>query len=388
MSQHFLLSAAARDYSIFDAARLTKAEAHHYLATIRWTDPHKPACPTCGVIDKHYFRPSRFQWRCKHCDAYFSVTTGTLFQDRKLPLTTILTAAFLYTTCANGVSASSLSRHVGVTPKTALVMLGKFREGIMRNANMTPLSGQVQIDGAHFCAKPRKPNRRRKVTSEDVMGRLSAPKSRRASKPPKTRMSRKSIERLKNRRVIMVARQISPQPGQGAERTIVTIALHENEAIGTAFAKRVIAPGSTIWTDESSAYTQLSSHFKHEIVNHSMEFVNDEGINDNQCESFNSRMRCSEYGVLHGFRPKYLADYLWEFAWREDTRKLSMGTRVCRLLDNTVHSGRSIWWRGYWQGQHRSGEFLFQLGHRETLLDVNDPAASIRTSFPRDKADS
>jgi transposase-like protein len=383
VAQHFLHRASTRDFSIFDATDLSGAKAVAFLAQIRWGADNTQICPTCGVVDSHYFRENRCQWRCRSCDAYFSITSGTIFQDRKVPLRTIITAVFLYANSANGLAAVELARTVRVNVKTAFVLLSKIREVLVRNANLTPLSGAVQIDGAHFCAKPRKPNRRRKITAAEVSERLSAHKAKRGSQPPKVRMSKRSAERLKNRRVILVAREISPNTGDGATRSIVGVAFHENEAAGMGFAKRVVAPGATVWTDENAAYNKLSTLCQHETVNHSMEFVSDDGVNDNQCESFNSRMRRAEYGVFHGFRPKYLADYLWEFAWRDDNRRTSLRTRLIMLLNLALNSGRSQWWRGYWQGVHRDGELLFRLGHRQLFLAPDDPLARARTSFPR-----
>ena len=215
------------------------------------------------------------------------------------------------------------------------------------------------------------------------MERLSAKKGGRAATPPKTRMSRASVERLKDRRVIRVARQSSTEEKQGATRSIVAVALHENEAAVRSFATRAISPGSTLWTDENASYNSLGSMLKHAAVNHSMEFVSKDGVHDNFCESFNSRMRRSEYGAFHGYRPKYLGDYLWEFAWREDQRRSTMRARIMMLLVCALNSGRSIWWRGYWQGAHRDHELLFRLGHREQFLSDTDPAARVRTKFPR-----
>jgi transposase-like protein len=383
LPQHFLHSATARDFSIFDATDLDSHQAHAFLASIRWGADATQTCPSCGTIDKHYFQAGRKQWRCKHCGAYFSITTGTVLQDRKLPHRKIIVAVFLFITSANGISALELARSLKISVKTAFVLLSKIREVIVRSADLS----NVQMDGAHFCAKPRKPNRRTKITAEQVIARLSAKKgSRSKAAAPRTRMSKASVERLKNRRVILVARQTSTTPGDGATRSIVGVALHENEAAVHGFAQRAIIKGSTLWTDENPAYNGLGSTVTHAAVNHSAEFVSENGVNDNQCESFNSRIRRAEYGVFHGFRPKYLGDYLWEFAWRDDGRRTSMRTKLMLLLSLILTSERSIWWRGYWQGAHRSGELLFKFGHRTDFVNPGDPRIQARTTFPPAKS--
>lgn len=100
----------------------------------------------------------------------------------------------------------------------------------------------------------------------------------------------------------------------------------------------------------------LGASFEHYAVNHSREFCTAEGVSDNMSETFNSRMRRSEYGTVHGYRPKYLQDYVCEHVWRENSRKVSQRDRLFDLLGKLLHSPISEWWKGYWQGHHRKDE--------------------------------
>ena len=52
MSQHFLLSAAARSLSIGKVMRMSDQGAENVFARLRWpTTDGKPVCPDCGVHD-------------------------------------------------------------------------------------------------------------------------------------------------------------------------------------------------------------------------------------------------------------------------------------------------------------------------------------------------
>ena len=99
MSQHFLLSSAARTLSLSDVMRLTDAEAEDRFQRIRWaaTDG-KPVCPHCDCPTVYTARrpngASRF--RCKACRKDFSVTSGTLFAFHKLPLQVYLSAIAIF----------------------------------------------------------------------------------------------------------------------------------------------------------------------------------------------------------------------------------------------------------------------------------------------------
>src|SRR5208282_911716 len=85
VSQHFLLTAAARTLSLASVARMSDEEAQAKFVEIRWSDNGgKPYCPHCGSVEVYAFA-CRPIWRCKGCRRQFSATSGTLFHSRKLP---------------------------------------------------------------------------------------------------------------------------------------------------------------------------------------------------------------------------------------------------------------------------------------------------------------
>ena len=157
---------------------------------------------------------------------------------------------------------------------------------------------------------------------------------------------------------MLVLREAHKKKGKGAIKTRVAIAYTENERAATKLIRQAVEPGSTIMTDENAAYNVLSAWYDHQCVEHSVEFSTIDGVNENQAESYFSRLRRAEYGTYHGFRPKYLMDYAQEFAWREDMRRESEKTKLKDLMRQVFSSGLSQWWRGYWQGHHRAGEYF------------------------------
>jgi hypothetical protein len=110
-----------------------------------------------------------------------------------------------------------------------------------------------------------------------------------------------------------------------------------------------VIKGSKIMTDECNAYTRLNANYEHEVVNHQIEYSTIDGVNENQAESYFSRLRRYVFGIAHNSRPKYLADIAWEMAWREDVRKKPEGEKTAHVLKSTAANGRSLKWRGYWQ---------------------------------------
>ncbi len=132
MSQHFLLSSKARSLSIIDIVKMSDIEAFEMFKAIRFNVTNGDVvCPCCGSLEKPYFLKTRMQFRCKECFYTFSVTSGTIFANHKLPLQTYLLAIALFTNSVKSISALQLSRDLNVQYKTAWVLSHKIKESIM-----------------------------------------------------------------------------------------------------------------------------------------------------------------------------------------------------------------------------------------------------------------
>jgi len=125
---HYLLSAKARSFPLLQIVRLSDDEAFEMFKEARW--PYGVRCPKCDHHD-HYWLNTRKQWRCKCCKHTFSVTSGTIFNNCKMPLTTYLAAIAIYTNAVKGISALQLSRDLDVHYMTALYWHHKMRESLM-----------------------------------------------------------------------------------------------------------------------------------------------------------------------------------------------------------------------------------------------------------------
>jgi len=149
--------------------------------------------------------------------------------------------------------------------------------------------------------------------------------------------------------------------GRGASRTVVEICKTENSHDAEAIARKWIASGSTIMSDEWGAYGKYKlMGYTHLVVNHQVEFSTDDGVNENQAESFFSRMRRAVIGVYHRVTPRYMLDYMIELAWREDVRRENVKKQLTSLMDRVFTAGLSKDWRGYGHGNKRSAELLFK----------------------------
>jgi len=357
MTQPYCQSKGYRDIDLTTVASFSDAEAQTLLRHARWGPTDAITCPQCGAIDQHYYRARRYQWRCKACHAIFSVTTGTPLANRKLPYRKILLAIFLFIAAPKSLAANQAHAALGVTLRTAYVLFGKIRESLWEQRDMTPLTGIVHIDGGHFCGKPHRARRRRGVTSALINSRL---RNRKAGIVPLQKggsIEPWNADKLRNRRVVLVLRQVAKEARIGAVRTRVLIVKAETAANVLDAIRANVAAGATIMTDDSTAYARLSTWFDHHTVRHSEEYCTKDGVNQNQAESYIARLRRAEYGVFQGMRPQYFALYAHEMAWREDMRRASLRQKFDAILLAVMRCGLSRAWRGYNQGCRLRKEF-------------------------------
>ena len=118
------------------------------------------------------------------------------------------------------------------------------------------------------------------------------------------------------RQVVVVARE----RGGNARTWIV-----DREADAIPMIRKHVASGTTVHADESAAWDILHASFPMKRVNHSVEYLADDGACTNQAESYFSRLRRAEMGIHHHIGGRHLGAYSNEMAWRENNRRRSNG---------------------------------------------------------------
>jgi transposase-like protein len=367
MSAHFWLKRESVPMTLEAISALSDEKARMMLAKMRWGFEDKQACPDCAVVDQHHNIRTRKQWRCKHCFCTFSVTTGTPFSDHKISYRKLLIAIFAFVINQKGLAALTLRRIIGGQYRTSFTLLHKIREAVMMTVPSDMLTGEIEIDGGHFSGRIRKGRQKKKQQPQD-----------KTEVPAKYSQHRDKIKASAfpfhpNRRIVMAIREISPDKtgdinpfngkakGFGAARTLVAICRSENTVDIEALVTRHVAKKSMIRSDELTAYGNLKyMGYSHEAVNHSKEFSRDDGVNQNQAESFFSRMRRSCIGIYHRITPRYMLDYASEMAWREDVRRKNTEQQMQLLVKRVFGAGLSSDWTNYCRGNKRKTELLFQ----------------------------
>ncbi|UAA40290.1 transposase [Paraneptunicella aestuarii] len=119
---------ALPELSINSVLKLTEDEALELFKQLRWLKTNgEPMCPACDSRQCYHSR-TRPIYTCKACSQQFSVTSGTLFAHRRLPLKHYLLAVVIFAHSPSGSSCARLGRLLGVQYKTAYVLANKLRE--------------------------------------------------------------------------------------------------------------------------------------------------------------------------------------------------------------------------------------------------------------------
>ena len=93
-------------------------EASVVAAFEKWRWGDTPECPRCGQSKTHP-RPWRHGHWCCGCRKCFTVRTGMVFENSRLPLRQWLLAMYLMLTARKGIPATQLKEKLGVTYRTA-----------------------------------------------------------------------------------------------------------------------------------------------------------------------------------------------------------------------------------------------------------------------------
>jgi transposase-like protein len=325
LSQHFLLSSRAKTLTLASVARLSDEEAEAVFRKIRWASNNgDPFCPKCGCTIVYDCRRANgtARWRCKACRHSFSITSGTLFHSRKMPLKAYLLAIAIFCNEVKGKSMLALSRDLGTHYMTAFVLAHKMREAMASEVRQTAIGGEgkrAEIDGGYF-------------------GGYVKPANRRENR----RDRRLRVHRSGKRRVVVVIRERNG-------RTLPGVFHSEVEAL--AFIRRQVPRGTELYADEASAWNALHARYTLHRINHEEAYSlgGEYEINTNSAEAFFSRMRRGEVGHHHHVAGPYLIRFAQEAAWREDHRKEPNGSHVDRIVALVMTNKPSVDFCGYWQ---------------------------------------
>lgn len=282
----------------FDQLFPDEKAAVNFFEARRWNG--RPYCPHCGsenVMSVTNGIP--MPYRCRDCRKHFSVRTGTVLAESKIPLHKWLMAIYALNMARKGISSVQLSKEIGVTQKTAWFLNHRIREAMISRGGL--FSGEVEVDESYFGGKEKNRHASKKIDA----GRGTAGKQ--------------AVFALVQRDGATRA-----FPIDGTDRVKLQSAIVEN-----------VKRGSTVYTDQHSGYDELKGYDRQFVVHSVGEYVKGK-IHTNGVESFWALLKRGYLGIYHQMSVKHLHRYVNEFSRRHTTRDNDTLACIYTTIDGMI----------------------------------------------------
>jgi transposase-like protein len=284
------------------------------LRNVRW-DKGRVECPRCHSYDikkDGRYRSYYQKYLCKQCKRWFNDKTGFVFHYSHTPLKKWFLAIYLYFILWPGCSIREISSEVVIPYPRCYGFIRTVMEKLP-SLSSTKLDGITECD--EFCIKA------------GLKGRLYHDEIMKAGRKPRKR-------------------GLKPWRGRGTfdkDHPMITC-IHQRDGM-TYFDVPVkkslidivcknVGYGSTIFTDEYSAYNQLQKHgFTHESVKHSEKEYTNGIVHVNNCECRSNLYRLWMRKFM-GVNKHNLETYSKTFQFIHNNRTKTREERFVEILYN------------------------------------------------------
>ena len=316
--------------SFHNVMQWTDGECRTFLEAQRW--PNGPYCPKCGaekpyIITRKAASKNRVRsfYKCRSCRKQFTATVGTIFEDSHIPLNKWFAAIYLMCSSKKGISAHQIHRMLGVAYRSAWFMCHRVREAMRESDGM--LSGIIEADETYVGGKSRRghpvANHERRQIDLEARG-LTPGQHLRGRRHPR-----------KEKAVVfgMMER------GGRVRSQHVTDA--NAATLGPIMIRDIDVKNSRLITDGHRAYKMIGHEMQHDVINHELEYVRGD-VHTQGIENYWSLVKRGILGTWHHVGEPYLDQYLREFDYRFNRRKISDAERFAALFGKV--SGRRLTW--------------------------------------------
>ncbi len=261
-----------------------------YLCNLRWDK--QPECPYCNSKKtglKSLEKGRRRRLICHSCNKSFSPTVNTIMHGTHIPLWKWFLAISLLAEAKKSVSSRRLSKHLGISVKSAYKLSQRIRKGLL-GMRSPILESIIEIDETYIKCKPR----HKKDENIDNRGRGT------------DKVMVVDVAERKGKMAVMLARTGDFKQSHAKNMILKCVGIGKNE----------------IHMDEYEVYNKVSHFAEHKRVNHSAkQYVVRGNTHTNSVEGYWDFVKRAWYETHHNYTTKYLPLYIAEAMFRYDMRK-------------------------------------------------------------------
>lgn len=271
-----------------------------HLELLRWNgEVVSPFDATSKV-----YKCAGHKFKCKNSNRYFTVKTGTIFEDTKIPLVKWFMALYIFSSHKKGISSHQLARDIDVTQKTGWFLLHRLRYAFKHPSFQLMMEGVIEVDETYVGGK--EGNKHASKKTEGNQGRSLKTKA--------------AVFGMLERGGHVVAQVV---PAVDAATLLPII-------------EETVEVGATIVSDEYQVYQKVAGEYTHEYVRHSAKEYVKGKAHTNGLEGFWSHFKRMYDGVYHNMSMEHLQAYVNEFSLRWNTRRSATSDRFNLILGNVA----------------------------------------------------